>query len=582
MPSIKGIAVAPGLVMGPVHVVRARPGGIPQWALREADVAAEIARLAAAVEEAAAQLERRQKLVQEVSGAQDAGIFAVHRMVLADPSARRTVDDLIRDRLINAEAAVQRLIDDLYLKMDRLEGANVRGYAADLSEPWRGVLDVLLEHESDELDALEGGVVLAAAELTPQVVTTLARQRVLAIVTETGGRFSHGAVLARSFGIPCVVGLPNLLARIEQHTPMIVDGDAGTVTMRPGPEAVQDFQERGRRRALRQQALGRHADKPARTPDGEQLAVCVNMESVRDLGTFDIEHCDGVGLLRTEFLYMERREFPSEEEQYRMYRRVLAAMGERPVTIRTLDIGGDKPLPYFKTPTEPNPALGWRGLRVTLEWQDLFRVQLRAILRASAHGNTRMLLPMVTSIEEVQAAHQIFGDVRRQLVDHGYEIVDDLPVGAMIEVPSSVWVLESLIELVDFVSVGSNDLTQYLLAVDRDNPFVSKLYEPLHPAVLRVLAHVAEVARRAGKPCSVCGELAGDHAVALVLLGMGYDMVSVSPNFLAEIRFAVRETPSSEVRALARRVLDAGNPTEVRKILDAARERLLRDLVPED
>lgn len=578
MPSIKGVPVAPGLVMGPIHVVRARPGGVPVWALREDEVESEIARLNVAVDETSGLLERRRQLVESTSGAQDAGIFAVHSMVLSDPSARASVERAIRDRLVNAEAAVQILIDELHAKMDRLEGASVRAYAADLSEPWRGVLDVLLEHENDELDALEGGVVLAAAELTPQVVTTLARDRILAIVTETGGRFSHGAVLARSFGIPCVVGIPSLLERLEQNIPVLVDGDLGTVTLRPSDAVVEEFRERQRQRSAREDALRRHADKPSVTPDGHPLQVAVNLESIRDLGTFAVEHCDGTGLLRTEFLYMERNEFPSEEEQYRLYRRVLTAMEDRPVTIRTLDIGGDKPLPYFKTPPEANPQLGWRGIRVTLEWQDLFRVQLRALLRASAHGKLRLLLPMVTSLEEVQTAHRIFDDVRAQLVEQGYELAPQVSVGIMIEVPSSVWILEDLIREVDFVSVGSNDLTQYVLAVDRDNPFVSRLYEPLHPAVLRVLAHVAQVANASGKPCSVCGEVAGDHAMALVLLGMGYESVSVSPHFLAEVRFAVRETTFTDAQALARRVLAAHHPGEVRELLDDARVRLHRDL----
>ena len=578
MPRINGIAVAPGLVMGPVHVVRARPDAVPVWTIREDEVPTEVARLKEAVQEVIDRLEARQEQVDETAGPQDAGIFSVHRMVLSDPSAGEVVDRRIRDERVNAEAAVQMLIDDLHQKMDRLEGANVRGYAADLSEPWRSVLDVLLQHETEELGALEESVVLAADELTPQVVTTLVRERVLAVVTETGGRFSHGAVLARSFGIPCVVGIPNLLARLEQGMRLIVDGDAGTVFLRPDTVAVEEFLERRRQRAAREEALSVHADKPAVTPDGHRIAVAVNMESIRDLGTFDVAHCDGTGLLRTEFLYMERKEFPSEEEQYRLYRRLVEAMGERSVTIRTLDIGGDKPLPYFKTPPEPNPALGWRGLRVTLEWQDLLRVQLRAILRASRSGSVRLLLPMVTSLEEVETARRIADEVRDQLLEQGYEIAPEVPVGAMIEVPSSVWILDRLIEAADFVSVGSNDLTQYVLAVDRDNPFVSRLYDPLHPAVLRVLSHVAEVARAAGKPCSLCGEMAGDHALALVLLGFGYDMLSVSPNFLAEVRFAIRSTTHAEARELSERVLHAAHPADVKALLDEARDRLHRGL----
>ncbi|MEE8146824.1 MAG: phosphoenolpyruvate--protein phosphotransferase [Longimicrobiales bacterium] len=582
MPTIQGTAVAPGLALGPVHVVRARSDVVPIWTIAGGDVEAEVERLAAALEETQEQLGRQRDLVHEATGSQDAEIFSLHRMVLQDPSALGTVKRKIREERINAEGAVQSLIDQLHQKLAGLDGANVRQPASDMSDPWRVVLDVLLQREREELGATEERVVLAAAELTPQVATFLGRTRILAIITETGGRFSHGAVLARSFGIPCVVGLQNLLARLEQNMQVAVDGDVGTIELRPDKDSVDQFIERRRLRALRRDVLVTHAMEPAITPDGKRVSVMVNLESIRDLDTFDVQHSDGTGLLRTEFLYMERSQFPSEEEQFRMYRRVVDAMEGRPVVIRTLDIGGDKPLSYFQTPVEANPALGWRGLRVTLEWQDLFRVQLRAILRASAHGDLRILLPMVTSLEEVEAAHEIFEGVRAQLVDQGYEVADDIPVGVMIEVPSSVWILDQIVEIVDFISVGTNDLTQYLLAVDRDNPFVEKLYEPLHPAMLRVLNHVAQVTNAAGKSCSVCGEVAADDAVALLLVGMGYDSLSVAPNFLADLRFAIRQTTMEQARELARLALKARSPVAVRALMGEAHRRLHRDLAGDE
>ena len=306
--------------------------------------------------------------------------------------------------------------------------------------------------------------------------------------------------------------------------------------------------------------------------------MLVNLESIRDLDTFDVRYCDGVGLLRTEFLYMERSQFPSEEEQYRMYRRVLDHMDGRPVVFRTLDIGGDKQLPYFQTPKETNPALGWRGLRVTLEWADLLQVQLRAILRASAHGEARLLLPMVGSVDQVRRVRKTFDRVKTQLQDQGYWIAEDLPVGVMIEVPASVWVLPELIQEVDFVSVGTNDLTQYVLAADRDNPFVAKLYDPHHPAIMRILARIAEVCLEAGKPFSVCGEMAGDLAATLGLLGMGYTSVSAAPNFLPELRFAVRHTTAVEARELASRLAVAVSSEEVQELLAQQHRRLYEQL----
>ena len=399
MPSVKGIPVAPGLALGKVHIIRARPGTVPLWSIPEDAVEDEVLRLAAALDAAKEQLNRQQEIVRRGGGEQEAGIFGVHLAILDDPSAVSQVEKRLREDRVNAEWAVQSLIDTLHQQLSGLEGDSVRRYADDLSEPWVIVRDLLGARDAEEVSASQEKVVLAAADLTPQVVTFLERDRILAVLTETGGRFSHGAVLARSFGLPTVVALPNLMARLEQDMEVLVDGDGGLVTLRPDQDAVDDFLERKRQKKARQGALAATSGLPSVTPDGHPFGVFVNLESVRDIDTFDVETCDGVGLLRTEFLYMERSQFPTEEDQYRLYRRMVDAMGGRPVVLRILDIGGDKQLPYLKVPSENNPALGWRGIRVMIEWQDLLRVQLRAALRATAHGEVRILLPMISSVE---------------------------------------------------------------------------------------------------------------------------------------------------------------------------------------
>jgi len=574
MATIKGTAVAPGLAIGRVHVVPARPESVSEWAVGVEEVDREVERLWAALRAAEALLDAQHALVREAAGERDAGILAVHRMVLQDPGALEEVERTIREDRINAEAAVQDFIEKLSARMGQLEGAHARRTAADISEPWRIVLDALLQQEREQFVASGEKVILAAGELTPQVVTLIEHERILAIITESGGRFSHGAVLARSLGIPCVVGLPDLLRRLEQGMQVLVDGNTGTVVRRPEQLEVDEFLVRRRRLEERKEALAAHAELPATSRDGRTIRVEVNIGSLNDLSMFPIEHCDGVGLLRTEFLYIERSQFPSEEEQFRLYRRVIEKLEGRPLTLRTLDIGGDKQLPYFATPREENPALGWRGLRITLAWPDLLHVQLRAALRASAAGEVRIMLPMVTSAEEVATASEILGDVRRQLSDQGYEMAASVPLGVMIEVPSSIWVLGDILGSVDFVSVGTNDLIQYLLAVDRDNPKVSKDYEPNHPAVMRALDHIGRVAQEAGKPCGVCGEIAGDPAFALTLFGMGYSYLSMSPYFLAEIRSAVRHSTYDEARALAREVVASRTAGEVRHLLSRTRDRL--------
>lgn len=574
---IKGIAVSTGLAIGPVHIVRAGSSEVPTWYVPSEDIDEEIARLTAAVRAVEQILEDQQRRVAASTSAKDAEIFAVHRMLLSDPAAIDAVERAISEDAINAEAAVQRLIERVEVSMGKMEGARVRGFAADVSDPWRRVLDMLLERDRAEVEQTEERVVLAAPELTPQVVAYLDRDRVLAIVCEKGGRFSHGAVLARSLGLPCVVGLPGLLGRLEQHTQVWVDGDSGVVQVEPALVDREDYGARIAARAKRVEEVARHATEHATTLDGGRLICEVNIESIHDLDTFDVAWTDGVGLLRTEFLYMEKREFPSEEEQYRLYRRVVEHLRGRPVTIRTLDIGGDKQLDYFRMPPERNPALGWRGLRVSLQWPDLLRVQLRAAMRASSRGNLRVLLPMVSSVDQLEEALAIFDELRVDLNDQGYAIPDDVPLGVMIEVPSAIFNLRSFLEEIDFVSVGTNDLVQYLLAVDRDNSWVAKLYEPHDPSVFHALREVANVSREFGKPCSVCGDIASDPLIALVLLGLGYDSVSVAPHFVPEIKYLLRRTTLARAKELAVAVTSERRGKDVRKLLREARRELYGD-----
>jgi len=564
--SILATSVSPGLAIGPVHVVQAGHSEVPIWTVGEEEVHRELGRLAEAVQTAGRELERRQTEVARSAGKKDAEIFAVHRMILQDPASMKQVEKLIVEERINAESAVSQLIS-------RFEAL------ADVSDPWRHVLDALLTSDREAVLKSAEKVVLAAKELTPKVMTFVERERILAVITETGGRFSHGAVLARAFGVPCVLGIPNLLARLEQGMQVAVDGDRGLVQLRPGSDQIDELLARKVRTEERREALKEIAKLPAVTSDGRALEVQVNIESVRDLSMFDLESCDGVGLLRTEFLYMERPEFPSEEEQFRLYRRVVQQMGQRDATLRTLDIGGDKPLPYFTTPKEPNPALGWRGIRITLEWRDLLRVQLRAIMRSSPFGKLRVLLPMVTSSDEIAEVHRVYDELREELLRQGYEVEADVPVGVMIEVPSMLFILDEVLEEVDFVSVGTNDLVQYLLAADRDNPWVAGLYDPQHPAVMRALDLVAKAARRHGRPASVCGDLAGDPAMAVILLGMGFHGVSVAPNFLAEIKFAVRSVSLLEAEAFAAEVLSERTSEGVGAVLGRLRARLYDDTI---
>lgn len=572
---INGLAVSPGLAFGPVHVVRATFDVVPTWVVPTRNLDAEVDRLFGAVEQAGEEFKRRQEIVAKEAGAKDAEIFAVHRLVLQDQDSRGRLEARVRNERINAESALQGFIEDLESSLgDRLQGGIARNYTADLTDPWRGVLDCLLRDERAHVLEQADQVVLAAAELTPQVVTLIERRSILAIICTTGARFSHGGVLARAFGLPCVVGLPNLLGRLEQGMIVTVDGLRGAVQLRPEPEDLAQFEELQLQSRAKSQVLVEQAAQPAVTPDGQRLLMMVNVESLMDFDMFDPHHTDGIGLLRTEFLYMERSEFPSEEEQFRLYRRAFERMDGRPVTLRTLDVGADKSLSYFKTPNEPNPALGWRGTRLLLDWQDLLRVQLRAMLRAGAGYDLRVLLPMISSLEEIRRVREIFLCVREDLLGQGYEVNADVPVGVMVEVPSLLFVLKDVCAEVDFVSVGTNDLVQYLLAADRDNPKVAHYYEPRHPAVWQALRLVADVSQEVGKPCSVCGDLADDPVMALLLMGLGYESVSVAPHFIPEVKFAVRRTRAEDAGARVREALAQNDVAGVSGVIDAMRRRL--------
>jgi len=563
--SIRGTSVSTGLAIGPVHVISATRGAVPTFTVARERVDSEIERLDEALALATDELDRRRELVATQAGPKDAEIFGVQKLVLEDPGALKQVKDAIRKQRINAESAVNKLIDRLGETLGGL--GDGRGFVADVSEPWKRVLDALIGRDRETVLSGQEKVIVAAAELTPRVVAFLSREFVLAVICEVGGRYSHGAVLARALGIPCVVGIPNLLTRLEQDMLVAVDGDRGLLQLAPSDEDEADFEERLERHHARERKLAQLAKEDATTKDGEKLGVKANIEGLRDLETFDIDTIDGVGLFRTEFVYMERSQFPSEEEQYLIYRQVLETMGDKPVTMRTLDVGADKTLPYFKTPPEPNPALGWRGLRISLGWRDLMLVQLRALMRASVHGNLQILLPMVTSLEEIREVRSIFDGVRAELHSQGHEVTEHIPVGAMIEVPSSFLTLKHIVKEVDFISVGTNDLVQYLLAVDRDNPWVSALFEPYHPAVMMALEYIARIAKEAGKRSGVCGDMAGDAATAVMLLGMGFDSVSAAAHFAPEIKHAVCSVDAAEARELAKLVGEQALASGVREAL---------------
>ncbi|MEZ5988311.1 MAG: phosphoenolpyruvate--protein phosphotransferase [Planctomycetota bacterium] len=560
---ITATTASPGIAIGQVLHLRSSGEFVPTRKILEQDVVAELERFRGAMGRAKdALLGLIERLAAKIAS-RDTDIYRAQVALLEDPGFVRDVEALIADDRINAEVALQRVVAKYEEAFESIDNAAIRQRASDIRDVGRQVLQVLLQREQEALQSKDEGVILAVDEFLPSDIGKIDTDKVVGILMGEGGRYSHGAILAKSLGIPCLVGLERNLRKVPAGTPVILDGDGGKLVIDPEEEELELFTERKKERTEADNRVWELRLSPSVTLDEERIRLYANLEGLRDLDMVGEGIFEGVGLFRTEFVFMERLQFPSEEEQLVLYRTVLEKVGGKRVTFRTLDIGGDKPLTYFRTPKERNPVLGWRGIRVTLQWQDLFYTQIRALVRASSAGPVSILLPMVTTIEELRKARRIVHEVVDDLRAKGEPIAKDIRFGVMIEVPGLAMVLPAVFNEVDFISVGSNDLVQYLLAVDRDNQRVSGLYDPFHPGVLAFLAQIAQLAREAGKSCAICGEVAGDSQLVPLLLGMGFRQFSMAPVFLPRIKLAARSVSVKECEELFASVSTLATAEEV-------------------
>ncbi|MEW6746692.1 MAG: phosphoenolpyruvate--protein phosphotransferase [Planctomycetota bacterium] len=574
---LRGVGLSPGVVMGPVYFVDWDEVEAVSYPILKKDVKREQRRFQVALDDAKRQIRSIQDQLERQRAGSEAGIFGVHVLILDDPSFADAVQGLIDTKRINAEAALGEVVSEWESQLLRLDDPTHRERVLDLRDVRNRLLRILLEHEQADLKSGEGKFIVCARELLPSTTVHLDKNRLLGIVTEVGGPASHAAILARSFGIPAVGGIEGLGHRLAVRSPVIVDGRDGVVIADPTERQLTRYGPRLQsfdrwREARRTQLVD---TEPAVTPDGTSVELLINVENFDTLDPNLVKACDGVGLYRTEFLFMGRDSFPSEREQYDQYRTALEMANGLPVTFRTIDIGGDKPLSYLKTPREDNPVLGWRGIRISFEWPDVFYAQLRALLRASRHGDLRIMLPMVTTLEEVHEACRIVADLERDLVREGAEARSRPPLGIMIEVPAAALHAEALLQHVDFVSIGTNDLVQYVMAADRNNVRVQHLYQPLNPAILRLLASVIRAGDRLGKSVSVCGEMAGQAETAVLLLGLGLRRFSTAPVSLPVLKELIRRIPLKEARHLAQRSLAMGTAAEVRDMVLEELKRLI-------
>ena len=489
--------------------------------------------------------------------AKEVGEFLdLHALLLDDPELLHGLDELIRAGRYTADYALRLQRDRLAAVFDGMDDAYLKSRIDDLDH----VIGRIHAHLQKRIGGPKGvaGDILVSDNVAPSELAQLQAQGVVAIVTSAGSTLSHSAILARSLHMPLVVGAAKALQKINDGDVLIVDGATGTVVIEPGPEDLRAYRQRLRELAKEQRELGRLRTKPTRTQDGVNITLLANAESGEDVAQAHSLGAAGLGLYRTEFLFLQRNELPDEEEQFRTYRDVVLGMSGRPVTIRTLDLGADKAdRTGLVLGNEENPALGLRGVRLSLVHGDLFDTQLRAIVRASGYGPVRVLVPMISNREEIVAVRKRLKRVADKLRKQGAEVADDIPIGAMIEVPAAAIALHAFVDLVDFLSIGTNDLVQYLLAADRNNDALGELYSPLNPGVVRLLKHIINVANEHQTPVAVCGEIAGDAKLAPLLLALGLTEFSLHPATLLEVRKAIRHSDLSALKARTDKLLQA-------------------------
>ncbi len=561
---IEGIAAAPGLALGPAWVYRPPDLTVPPPA-GPVDPQAETARWEAARRQVRERLDRLAARAREQAGEDEAAIFAAHQLLVDDPE----LDGQVRQAIAGgstAETAVARATEDFARMLEQLDDEYLRGRAADIRDVGRQLLAALLGASLDL--APDEPSVIVAHDLAPSDTARWPRERVLGLVTEAGGATSHVAILARGAGVPAVAGAAGAMAAVRPGQPVVVDGTAGRVVLDPSPQRRQAVEQALAEQARRARTLAALRDLPAVTPDGRRVELAVNIGRPEDIAAAEPFGPEGVGLFRTEFLFLDRSEPPGEEEQWQAYVAAVRALGGRRLVLRTLDVGADKRLPFINWPEEMNPALGWRGARLGLERPDLLQAQLRAALRAAAEGPVSVMFPMVTTLEEVrrlrQAVQEAAASLEREGIAHG-----PVEVGIMIEVPAAALAARTLAGAVDFFSIGTNDLTQYTLAVDRTSRQVAGLYDPLHPAVLRLILEVGRAAEEAGIWAGVCGELGGEPLAAPFLLGAGMTELSMHARALPEVKQVIRAVRYADARLLAEELVTLPDGDAVRRRLRA-------------
>ena len=493
-------------------------------------------------------------------------IFAAHLDMAEDPTLIDGVEEKISQGK-SAQWALEEQMEETCGLLESLEDAYLRERAADVRDVCRRMMAFLKGLEEDPFSGIREKVILFAEELNPSDTAKMDFRYIKGMVTARGGSTSHVAILARSLEIPALLGVEGILEQVQAGEEAILDGQEGVLFLSPDDLTRRVYAEKREAEEELKQKLKEMNRLPAVTTDGREVHLFANVGSLKDIELAKKHGADGVGLFRSEFLYMESSRFPTEQEQFEIYKKAAEIM-KKPVTIRTLDIGGDKALPYYQFEKEENPFLGWRAIRFCLDMRDVFKTQLKALLRAAAYGDIRIMYPMIVSVEEFRKANELLEECKEELRERGVLFRESIATGIMVETPAAVLMAEELAKEVDFFSIGTNDLTQYILAADRGNQKLTKLYSPFHPSVLRAVERVIEAGHREGKEVGMCGEFAGDERAVPLLVGLGLDEFSMVSNEIAAVRYQVRGLAEGQMKNLARRVLTAATEKEVRRLLE--------------
>ena len=576
---MKGIGVSAGIVIGRVYVLERGVVEPAQFCYVDpGQTDAEIERLKAAFKESREQLSRiRKKMEDDRLGKEHIRIIDAHLMILKDNMIINDTVKVIKKERVGAEWALHTVLKELMDYFAKIDDVYLRERSSDVEHIVNRVMVNLTGSKHESVTDLKSPAIVVAHDLTPADTAQMVKGMVLGFLTDVGGRTSHTAIMARSIEIPAVVGLENVTRRAETGDVVIIDGSTGTVIINPSESVTDVYRKRKEKYEAYGRTLLHYKDLPCETTDGRRIRLMGNLEITEELDALMEHGVEGIGLYRTEFLYLNRKDMPTEAEQLKAYSKVVKTMAGRPVVIRTLDVGADKVIPLHDSARENNPAMGLRAIRYSLKNPDIFKTQLRAALRASALGKVKIMFPMISGIEELRQAKGALEDAKAELRSEGKAFDESIEVGAMIEVPSAAVIADLIVKEVDFISIGTNDLLQYSLAIDRVNEHVAYLYEPFHPAVLRMIKTVAEAANKAGISVGVCGEMAGEPAYAYILAGFGVDQLSMNAFSVLRVKRFLRGASYEEARKLCKAITGFATATEVEVYLNTALPELYRE-----